>query len=243
MFFLRHMAEDVRAVFERDPAARSTLEILLLYPGLHAIWIHRFSHRLWLWKFRFPARFLAHAARFLTGVEIHPGAVLGRRFFIDHGMGIVIGETAEVGDDVLMYQGTVLGGTSLHKGKRHPTVGNRVTIGAHASVLGPVKIEDDVLIGGGSVVITDVPRGATVVGVPGRVQKRVVEGIPILDLEHGRLRDPLADAVKMLLGIQSGLERRIEDLETQHGIRSATILRREGEGIADAGNEGEGKDV
>jgi serine O-acetyltransferase len=229
MLFLRRIAEDVRAVFERDPAARSTLEVLLLYPGLHAIWVHRLAHRLWMLKFRFAARLLSHLARHFTGVEIHPGATIGRRFFIDHGMGIVIGETAEIGDDVLMYQGSVLGGTSHAKGKRHPTVGNRVTIGAHAAVLGPVRIEDDVLIGGGSVVITDVPKGSTVVGVPGRVQKRVVEGVPVLDLEHGRLGDPLGDAVKMLLGIQAELEKRIESLEREHGVETPAVLRRDGE--------------
>ena len=225
MFFLSRIAEDVRAVFDRDPAARSTLEVLLLYPGLHAIWVHRVSHAFWRMGLRFPARWISHCPRFFTGVEIHPGATLGRRFFIDHGMGIVIGETAEVGDDVLMYQGSVLGGTSLVKGKRHPTIGNRVTIGAHSAVLGPITVEDDVLVGSGSVVVTDVPRGSTVVGVPGRIQKRVVEGVPVLDLEHGRLRDPLSDAVKMLLDIQSTLERRIETLEAEHGIRSQTVLR------------------
>ena len=159
-------SEDIRTVFGKDPAARGFWEVLLCYPGLHAVWLHRPAHWLWAREFHFAARLLSHAARFLTGVEIHPGAVIGRRFFIDHGMGVVIGETAEIGDDVLMYQGVVLGGTSLEHKKRHPTLGNGVVVGAGATVLGAITIGDRARIGAGSVVLKDVPADTTVFGVP-----------------------------------------------------------------------------
>ncbi|RKT79195.1 serine O-acetyltransferase [Terracoccus luteus] len=163
--------EDLDAALARDPAATSRLEILLTSPGLHAIWAHRATHALWSRPGgRLPARVLAQGVRFATGVEIHPGATLGRRFFIDHGMGVVIGETAEVGDDVMLYHGVTLGGRSLHPVKRHPTVGNRVTIGAGARVLGPLDIGDDVQIGANSVVVKDVPSGAVATGIPATVR-------------------------------------------------------------------------
>ena len=209
--------EDITTVFRDDPAARSILEVLFCYPGLHAIWMHRLAHWLWTHRLRFCARLLSHISRFLTGIEIHPGAKLGRRVFIDHGMGVVIGETAEVGDDVLIYQGVVLGGTSKEKIKRHPTVEDKVVIGAGAIVLGNITIGRGAKIGSGSVVIKDVPPGATVVGVPGRVVqdiKRIRKKIEV-DLEHGKLPDPITDVLKAVMREQARLERKIEDLEKQ----------------------------
>jgi serine O-acetyltransferase len=164
--------EDISSALARDPAARSRAEVGLTYPGLHAIWAYRISSRLWRAGFRLPARMLSQFARFLTGVEIHPGARIGRRLFIDHGMGVVIGETAEVGDDVLMYHGVTLGGTSLRHEKRHPTVGDRVVIGAGATILGPVVIGADTLIGAGAVVLHDAPPHSLLVGVPAVVRPR-----------------------------------------------------------------------
>src|SRR5271170_2942231 len=164
------LREDIAVVFDRDPAARSTWEVLTCYPGLHALTGHRWlSHPLWRWGWRWLARWLSHIARWLTGIEIHPGAVIGRRLFIDHGMGVVIGETAEIGDDCTLYQGVTLGGVSWNKGKRHPTLGNNVVVGAGAKVLGPFTVGDGARIGSNSVVIKEVPPGATVVGIPGRV--------------------------------------------------------------------------
>jgi len=160
------LREDIQTVFTKDPAARSVLEVICCYPGLHALWFHRLAHSLWQRKLRLPARLLSHVSRFLTGIEIHPGAKIGRRLFIDHGAGVVIGETSEIGDDVLLYQGTVLGGTSLEKKKRHPTIGNGVVIGSGAITLGAITIGDDARIGSGSVVVKSVPPGATVVGIP-----------------------------------------------------------------------------
>lgn len=165
--------EDVRAAKERDPAVRSTAEVVLAYPGLHALWFHRMAHRMWRRpSLRLAARVLSHLNRALTGIEIHPAAQLGRRVFIDHGMGVVIGETSEVGDDVLLFHGVTLGGRSMSRGKRHPTVGNRVTIGTGARVLGPINIGDDAQIGANAVVVKDVPDDVVVVGVPGRVRER-----------------------------------------------------------------------
>lgn len=161
--------EDVSCVFERDPAARSTLDVLTCYSGVHAILFHRINHWMWGKGFRWPARFMGNIARWLTGIEIHPGAVIGRRFFVDHGTGVVIGETAEIGDDVTLYQGVTLGGRTLNEGKRHPTLGNNVVVGAGAKILGPFKVDDDSRIGSNAVVLHPVPAGATVVGVPGKI--------------------------------------------------------------------------
>lgn len=163
-FPFTRIAEDIRTVFRRDPAARSVPEVIFCYPGLHAIFLHRISHRLWHWRWKFVARFLSHVNRALTGIEIHPGATIGRRFFIDHGMGSVIGETTVIGNDVLLYQGVTLGGTSLEKTKRHPTLGDGVIVGAGAKVLGALVVGDRARIGSGAVVVKDVPPGATVVG-------------------------------------------------------------------------------
>ena len=172
---LERIKEDVSSVFERDPAARHTLEILTCYPGVHAVLIHRVSHKLWRLGLKWAARLLSHIARFLTGIEIHPGATIGRRFFIDHGMGVVIGETAEIGDDCTLYHGVTLGGTTWEKGKRHPTLANGVVIGAGAKVLGPITVGANARIGSNAVVVRDVPANATVVGIPGRVVQAVDE--------------------------------------------------------------------
>ncbi|MGB3724312.1 MAG: serine O-acetyltransferase [Glaciecola sp.] len=161
--------EDINSVFSRDPAARNKWEVFFNYPGLHAVWLHRVSHKLWLWKLKWLARFVSNISRFLTGIEIHPGAVLGRRVFIDHGMGVVIGETAVLGDDVTLYHGVTLGGTSWNAGKRHPTLSNKVVVGAGAKVLGPIVIGENARVGSNSVVVKDVPTNATCIGVPGRI--------------------------------------------------------------------------
>jgi len=211
-----HTKEDIRMIKERDPAAKNYAEILLCYPGLHAIWIHRIAHFFYLRKWYTTARLISHFNRGFTGIEIHPGAKIGRRVFIDHGMGVVIGETSEIGDDCLIYKGVVLGGTTLEKKKRHPTLGNRVVVGSNSTVLGAITIGDAARIGSNSVVVKSVPPGATVVGVPGRI----VESLPSetraeLDFEHGNLPDPLSDLMKMLLQLHSRLEERIRRLENQ----------------------------
>lgn len=163
------ISEDINSVFDRDPAARNKWEVFFNYPGLHAVWLHRISHKLWVWELKWIARFISNISRFMTGIEIHPAAKLGRRVFIDHGMGVVIGETAVVGNDVTLYHGVTLGGTSWKAGKRHPTLGNNVVVGAGAKVLGPIEISENARIGSNSVVIKDVPVGATCLGVPGRI--------------------------------------------------------------------------
>jgi|GEM_PF-5842 len=211
MNWLQRIREDIDVAFQRDPAARTRAEVLLTYPGLHAIWLHRIAH--WLWRRRrfLLARLVSHINRFITGIEIHPGAKIGRRVFIDHGMGIVIGETAEIGDDVLLYQGVVLGGTSLEKTKRHPTVKNGVVIGAGAIVLGPITIGENARIGAGSVVIKDVPPEATVVGVPARLAGRRADQVDAL--EHARLPDPVVRALSKVVERENELEERIRHLE------------------------------
>ena len=214
------LREDIQTVFAKDPAARSKLEVIFLYPGLHALWFHRLAHFLWQHKLRFPARFLSHINRFLSGIEIHPGARIGRRFFIDHGAGVVIGETAEIGDDVLMYQGVVMGGTTLKQGKRHPTVGNNVVMGTGSVALGPIAVGDGVRVGAGSVVVKSVPPGATVVGIPGRIVGDRREAL--VDLEHGNLPDPVAEAVRFILREQDKLEERLRILETAGEITTPT---------------------
>lgn len=160
--------EDIKSVYHRDPSARNNFEVLTLYPGLHAIWWHRFANKLWRNNWKWLARAIMTLSRFLTGIEIHPGATIGRRFFIDHGLGVVIGETAEIGNDCMLYHGVTLGGTSLEKGKRHPTLKNNVVIGAGAKILGPVTLHDNAKVGGNAVVVKDVPEGATVIGIPAR---------------------------------------------------------------------------
>ena len=213
---LKISSEDIGTVFVRDPAARSKLEVLFCYPGLQAISFHRMAHFLWTHKFMFLARCISHITRFITGIEIHPGATIGRRFFIDHGMGVVIGETTEIGDDVLLYQGVVLGGTSLAKKKRHPTIGNNVVVGAAAVLLGPITVGDGARIGANSVVIHSVPPGATVVGIPGRIVSG--EHKPVSPLEHAKLPDPVAEAIRTVLKEQEVLKERIKALEKAGGI-------------------------
>ncbi len=214
----RRVKEDIQTVFNRDPAAKSVLEVILCYPGIHAIWLHRVAH--WFYKRNryLAARLISHISRWLTGVEIHPGVKIGRRFFIDHGMGVVVGETAEIGDDCLVYQGVVLGGTSLKKEKRHPTLGNNVVVGTGATILGAIRIGSRAKIGSGSVVIRDVPEGATVVGIPGRIVEEHRK--PVIDLEHGKLPDPVAEAVRLVLKKEEEIEKRVRELENLEGITS-----------------------
>lgn len=214
-----HLREDIRTIKERDPAAKNYLEVFLCYPGLHALWFHRIAHGLYQSQWFTLARVVSHIGRCLTGIEIHPGARIGRRLFIDHGMGVVIGETSEIGDDCLIYKGVVLGGTTLEKKKRHPTLGNRVVIGSNSTVLGAITIGDGARIGSGSVVVKPVPPGATVVGVPGRVVESVTPEKEELDFEHGNLPDPLSDLMKMILQLHTKLEERVRQLEN-HGDRS-----------------------
>ncbi|HUW14542.1 MAG TPA: serine O-acetyltransferase [Anaerolineae bacterium] len=210
---LERLKEDIQTAFAKDPAARTTWEVLCCYPGLHALWFHRVANWLWRQKLLFLGRLVSHVSRLLTGVEIHPGATIGRRFFIDHGMGVVIGETTEIGDDVLVYQGAVLGGTTTRKVKRHPTIGNDVTIGAGATLLGAITVGDGARIGAGSVVIQPVPAGVTVVGVPGRIAGPE-NGEPIRNhLSHDKLPDPVLRAISELQAQQSMLEARVRELE------------------------------
>ncbi len=219
------LREDIKCVFERDPAARNTFEILTTYPGVHAVLLHRVSHCLWVNNWKWLARFLSAFSRWFTGIEIHPGASIGRRFFIDHGMGVVIGETAEIGDDCTLYHGVTLGGTSWQKGKRHPTLGNDVVIGAGAKVLGPLRLHDGARIGSNAVVLKDVAAGATVVGVPGRM---VAGGADADGKPHraeiarkmgfdayGTTRDmpdPVATAINCMLDHIHAMDRRVEEM-------------------------------
>lgn len=200
----RSIKEQVDTIFREDPAAKSVLEIILCYPGFHAVLLHRMAHALYRARLYLLARVLSQVNRALTGIDVHPGAKIGRRFFIDHGMGVVIGETSEIGDDVLLYQGVTLGGTGKERGKRHPTIGNHVVIGTGAKVLGNITIGDHVKIGAGSVVIRPVPEYSTVVGVPGRIVRNRFGTSD--DLEHGRLPDPEAQAM-------DELSKRVEQLE------------------------------
>jgi len=197
--------EDIRAAQKKDPAAKSFLEIVFLYQGLHALVSYRVAHFFYKLHLFFPARLLSQLSRFATGIEIHPGAKIGKRFFIDHGMGVVIGETAIVGDDVLLYQGVTLGGTGLEKGKRHPTIGNNVVIGGGAKVLGNITIGDNSYIGANAVVIKDVPPNSTVVGIPGRITKQDGKKIDV-SLDHIHILDPIMQAM-------DELQKRIEQLE------------------------------
>lgn len=207
--------EDIQAIFERDPAARTTLEVLLCYPGLHAIIFHRISHGLYRRGWVVIPRVISNIARWFTGIEIHPGAKIGRKLFIDHGMGVVIGETTEIGDSVTIYQGATLGGTGKEKGKRHPTIGNNVVISSGAKVLGPFKVGDNSKIGAGSVVLKEVPENCTVVGVPGRIvikDNKKVETTAI-DLDHSKLPDPVFDELNELRKKILELEKTTRKLE------------------------------
>jgi serine O-acetyltransferase len=202
------LRSDIRTIFKRDPAARSIAEIFFAYPGFHAVLMHRVAHWLWVHRMFFLGRLASHVGRFLTGIEIHPGAVIGKAFFIDHGMGVVIGETAEVGDNVTIYHGVTLGGTTWAKGKRHPTIGNNVVLGTGAKILGPVRIGDNTRIGANSVVIHDIPSNSVVVGIPGKVVFRV-EGDRRIALDQEFMPDPQARAITSLLDRVSRLEERL----------------------------------
>ena len=217
--------EDIQAVFNHDPAAKNFLEVVTCYPGLHAIWIHRVAHRLYRRRLFTLARMVSHLGRFLTGVEIHPGAVIGRRVFIDHGMGVVIGETAEVGDDCLIYKGVVLGGTSLEKKKRHPTLGKGVVVGSNACILGAIEIGDHARIGSGSVIVRSVPAEATAVGIPGKVVLKKTTGDLSADLEHGNMPDPMLDVVKVWLRMFRKYEERLRRLEQEHQIKEPELVK------------------
>lgn len=207
----KQIKEDIHVALEKDPAARNFSEVLLCYPGVHALIFYRINHRLWHKGFRFIARALSYFARWLTGIEIHPAARIGQRFFIDHGMGVVIGETAEVGDNVFIYHGVTLGGVSMKRGKRHPTIGNNVVIGAGAQVLGPIKIGDNTKIGSGSVVLQNVPDHSTVIGVPGRV---VFSGISKkFEDEEETFPDPVARAIECMLERLPQMEKEIRALK------------------------------
>ena len=203
------MINDIKNVFKRDPAARSIFEVLLCYPGLHALWMHRVAHTFWKIGLKLIARIISHASRFFTGIEIHPGAKIGKNFFIDHGMGVVIGETAEIGNDVLLYQGVVLGGTSLEKKKRHPTLKNNVVIGTGSTVLGAITIGENSRVGAGSVVLHDVPDNSTAVGIPARIGLGFSSS-EIEALEHGKLPDPIADAIRFVIKEHEKLEERVK---------------------------------
>lgn len=205
------MREDIASILERDPAAQSVLEIVLCYPGLHALWFHKFNHWLWEHRLRLLARWLSQWARLLTAIEIHPGAQIGRRLFIDHGMGIVIGETSVIGDDVTLYQGVTLGGTGKEKGKRHPTIGNQVVIGAGARVLGNIRVGDNSRVGAGSVVLRDVPDNSTIVGVPGHIVLRGGQRVVITDPKQ--IHDPLSAALSAVATQLKDLRDRVQKLE------------------------------
>jgi serine O-acetyltransferase len=222
------MREDIRSVYHRDPAARNAFEIMTAYPGLHAVWWHRLAHALWLRGFKWLARMVANLSRLMTGIEIHPGAQIGRRFFIDHGMGVVIGETAVVGDDVTLYHGVTLGGTSWNKGKRHPTLEDGVVCGAGAKILGPITISAGARVGSNAVVTKDVPAGATVIGIPGRVVKRSEEPSEAQCEEVRRkmadkvgfdayavsseVSDPVAHAIRCLLDHLHAMDKKVDTM-------------------------------
>ena len=215
------LKEDIQAVFDRDPAARSTWEVAIAYPGFHAILIYRLAHWIWERQLTTLARFVSHIGRFLTGIEIHPGAKIGRRCFIDHGMGVVIGETSEIGDDVTIYQGVTLGGTSTEPIKRHPTIEGSVTIFSGAAVLGPVTVGRHSRVGAGSVLVTSVPPHSTVVGIPGRVVKIEASHTPagkaIIDLNSADLPDVIAKAIGSLADYVEKLEKRVDELSARQG--------------------------
>ena len=208
------LKEEIAVVFERDPAARNTWEVITCYPGFHAMLFHRLGHRLWRAGFKWLARLVSHFSRWLTGIEIHPGATIGRRFFIDHGMGVVIGETAEIGDDCTLYHGVTLGGTSWNKGKRHPTLGKGVVVGAGAKILGPILVGEGARIGSNAVVVKEVPAGATAIGIPARiVEAQEVHNGRFAAYAVGRdTNDPMGKALHELIGHSADIDKRIEQI-------------------------------
>ena len=231
------LKEDYRVIFDRDPAVRSGMEIIFCYPGFHAVVIYRLAHRLWRSRLYFLGRLLSHIGRFLTGVEIHPGARIGKGFFIDHGMGVVIGETAEIGDNCTLYHGVTLGGTSWAKEKRHPTLGDNVVVGSGAKILGPFRVGDNCRIGSNSVVVKEVPNDCTVVGVPGRIV--LVEGKKVearADLDHNELPDPVAKVINCLMDQVRSLEKQVKQLRTPVAA-SESAVREVPEKVAAAAGE------
>jgi len=210
----KDIGRDLQAVFQRDPAARSRLEVMLTYAGFQALMFHRMAHRLWKMKFRLLGRIVSQFARWVTGVEIHPGATIGHGFFIDHGMGVVIGETTEIGDFVTLFQGVTLGGTGKEKGKRHPTLGNHVVVGSGAKVLGNIRVGDFVKIGANSVVLRSVPTNSTVIGIPGRIIKSVGERVPEESMDHANVPDPIAERFDAMEREIIELRKKLENPET-----------------------------
>ncbi|GIP36236.1 serine O-acetyltransferase EpsC [Paenibacillus sp. J2TS4] len=211
----RTIRSDIQAVFDNDPAARNLLEVIFTYSGLHAVWFHRIAHWLYIHKWYTFARIFSQISRFFTGIEIHPGARIGQRLFIDHGMGVVIGETCEIGDDVILYQGVTLGGTGKEKGKRHPTIGNHVVVSSGAKVLGSFTVGDHSIIGANAVVLSEVPPNCTVVGIPGKVVKR--DGVRVNRLDHGNLPDPVIDICKQLQQQIGELQQKLEEQKRKNG--------------------------
>jgi len=227
----RVFRDDLQSIYDRDPAARNTLEILLAYPGLHALWGHRVSHWLWTHRLKLLGRWLSHIVRFLTGIEIHPGAKIGKGFFIDHGMGVVIGETAEVGRDVTLYHGVTLGGVSLEKGKRHPTLEDGVVVGAGAKILGNIVIGERSRIGANAVVVKTVPPNSVVVGVPGQVVQRSKPRPQTVDLEHDRLPDTVGQALTSILTRLEQLESHINGHVEDHAYRNGALVHAPEKGV------------
>jgi serine O-acetyltransferase len=213
----KHLREDIQTVFDQDPAARNSLEVILTYSGLHAIWAHRLAHAFYKRNFYFIARVISQLSRFFTGVEIHPGAIIGRRFFIDHGMGVVIGETCEIGDNVTIFQGVTLGGTGKEKGKRHPTIRDNALVATGAKVLGSIIVGENSKVGAGSVVLKDVPPNSTVVGIPGKVV--IKNGVKVKDLNHSDLPDPVADKCSDLESQIRELKNMLEEAKKKGEIR------------------------
>jgi serine O-acetyltransferase len=238
--------EDIACIFERDPAARSTWEVVTCYPGFHALQIHRLAHRLWQLRMRWIARFVSHCSRFLTGIEIHPGAKIGRRVFIDHGMGVVIGETAELGDECTLYHGVTLGGTTWNKGKRHPTLARGVVVGAGAKLLGPIFVGEGARVGSNAVVVKDVPPGATAVGIPARIildeqdksreEKAAKLGFSAYALSSKADDDPMAKALQGLLDHSMEMDKRIELI-----LQEIESMKAEQDGVLSASRWGDRK--
>jgi len=227
MSLIGRMREDIQAVFDRDPAARTTLEVLLTYSGLHAIWLHRIAHFLWRHNLKLIGRIVSALSRFLTGIEIHPGEKIGSRLFIDHGTGVVIGETAEIGDDVLLYQGVTLGGTSLRKEKRHPTIEDQVMVSAGAAVIGPVRIGRGSRIGAGAVVVSSAPPYSTIVGIPGKIIEGESTRQDIVTLDHAHLPDPVARAINGLVEKLNQIGIRLEEIEERQDCLEDKLLPHE----------------
>jgi serine O-acetyltransferase len=237
MSLIGRMREDIQAVFDRDPAARTTVEVLLTYPGLHAIWLHRIAHFLWQHELKLIGRIVSAFSRFLTGIEIHPGAMVGRRLFIDHGTGVEIGETAEIGDDVLLYQGVTLGGTSLRKEKRHPTIEDQVMVSAGAAVIGPVRIGRGSRIGAGAVVVSSAPPYSTIVGIPGKIIEGESTRQDIVTLDHAHLPDPVARAINGLVEKLNQIGIRLEEIEERQDCLEDKLLPHEPPGNGAVGKD------